>query len=97
MCIGGEGEVGDDSAEVKHGGELNAEFARGVNGDAELECLADCGSFDAGPDSSPESCVKQDDIHCGIENVCRKLFEVDNNCVGGERHADLAASAAHAI
>src|SRR5665647_3396216 len=38
--IGGEGEVGDDRAEMQHGGQLNAEFAGGVDGDAELEGLA---------------------------------------------------------
>jgi len=42
---------------VEHGGKLDAQFAGGVDGDAELEGFADGGGFDAGADAAPESCI----------------------------------------
>src|ERR1035438_1241019 len=67
--IGGEGEVGDDGAEMEHGGQLNAEFAGGVYGDAELEGLADGGSFHAGADAAPECGVEQNHVDRSEEHT----------------------------
>src|SRR6202050_5463206 len=80
--VGGEGEIGDGGAEVEHGGQLNAKFAGGVDGDAELECLANAGGFDAGADAAPEGGGEQDHVGVGVQDVGGELFKVDDDGVG---------------
>src|ERR1039457_6120445 len=94
--VGGEREVGDDGSQVQHGGQLNAEFAGGVDGDTELEGLADGGGFHAGAYAAPECGVEQNHVDRGIEDIGGELFEVDHHGIGGQRHAHLFAGAAHA-
>ena len=55
------------------------------------------GRLDAGPDAAPEGGVEQDDVDRRIEHVGGELLEIDDHRVGGERHADLLAHAAHAV
>src|SRR5207247_2378837 len=72
--VGGEGQVGQHGAEMQHGGELDAELAGGMHGDAELEGLADAGSLDAGPHAAPKGGVEQDDVDRRIEDVGGQLL-----------------------
>src|ERR1022692_4251422 len=95
--IGGEGEIRDDGAEMEHGGQLNAEFAGGVYGDAELEGLADGGGFHAGADAAPECGVEQNHVDGGREDIGGELLEVDHHGIGGERYAHHFAGAAHTV
>src|SRR3989442_11331003 len=66
-----------------------------MNGNAELECLADTCGFNARPYAAPESCVEQNHINRNVEHVSRKLLEVDDDRVSGERHPYLLAHATH--
>src|SRR5215510_4838603 len=63
--------------------------------DAELERLADARRFDARTDAAPKGRVEQDHVYRGIERVGRELLEINDDRVGGQRHADLFAHAAH--
>src|ERR1035438_1419 len=80
--VGGERKIWDNRAEVKHGGELDAELAGGVYGDTQLEGFTNGGGFDAGSDAAPESGVEKDDVDGGVKNVGGELFEVDDDRVG---------------
>ncbi len=82
---------------MQHGGELNAQLARRMDGDAELKRLADAGGLDAGANAAPEGGVEQNHIDGGIENIGGQLLEVDHHRVGGQRNADHLAHAAHAV
>src|SRR5262245_39292773 len=67
-----------------------------MHGHAELKRLADSRRFDARTDAAPEGRVEQNYVHRRRERVGRELLEVDDYRVGGQRHKDFLAHAAHA-
>src|ERR1043166_1014166 len=95
--VRGEGKVRETSAEVEHRGELDAEFARRVDGDAEAEGLADARGLDAGAYAAPESRVEQNYINRRVERVGRELLEVDDPRIRRQRHPHLLAHAAQGV
>src|SRR3990170_7368459 len=64
--------------------------------DAELEGVADAGGLDARTYPAPERRIEQDHIHRAIQDVRSQLLEIDDDRVGGERHAHLLARVPHA-
>ena len=95
MRVGREGKVRDDGSEVEHRRELDAQLARRVDGDAELEGLADARRLHAGADAAPEGRVEKNHVNGRVEHVSRQLFEVDDHRVRRQRHPHLPAHAAH--
>src|SRR5512132_16152 len=65
--------------------------------DAKLEGLADARSFYTRSYAAPKRGIEQDDIYSGVECICRELFEIDDDGIGGQRHADHLARTAHAV
>src|SRR3954471_23325994 len=93
--VGRKREVRDDSSEMQHRRQLNAELARRMHGDPELERFAHAGGFDARTDAAPEGGVEENHVNRAIENVGRELLEVDDDGVGGERDAEPFARVSH--
>ena len=69
MGVGGQREVGQDRAKMQHGGKLNTELARGVDGNTQLEGLADARRLHAGPDAAPERRIQKNNVDGGIKNI----------------------------
>src|SRR5215210_44131 len=95
--VGREGEVRYDRPQVQHGGQLDPEFSRGMDGYAQLERLTDRGGLHAGSDAAPEGGIEQDDIHGGGEDVDGQLLEVDDYGVGGEGYVHGLPHAPHTV
>jgi hypothetical protein len=82
---------------MEHRRELNAEFSARVNSNTKLKSFAHAGSFHTWTYAAPKGCVEKDHIDGRIQNVCGKLFEIDDHSVGRERHPHLLASPTHAV
>src|SRR6185503_2838561 len=82
---------------MKHRGELDAELAGRVNGNAELKRLADAGGLDTRANAAPEGGVEENHVDGRLQHVGGKLFEVDDDGVGCQRQAKPFASAPHAV
>src|SRR5690349_4908694 len=68
-----------------------------MHGDAELKRFTNGGCFHTRANAAPESSIEQYNIDSSVQNIDCQLFEVDNNRVRGERHADLLTHAAHSV
>src|ERR1051326_6634915 len=97
VSVRSEGEVRQDGTEMQHGGQLNSEFAGGVDCNAELKRFANGGSFHAGSNAAPERSVEQNDIDGGVERVGGELLEVDDDGVCGQGNPDHLARSTHAV
>src|ERR1051326_3063119 len=97
MSVGCERQIGNDSAEVQHRRELYSELAGRMHRNTELKRLANAGSLHASTNAAPERRVQQHHVDRSIQNVCRELFEIPDDGVRRERHANLFADAAHSV
>ena len=61
----------------------------------ELKRLTNTGGLYARPDTAPERRIEQHHVDCRMQNISRQLFEVDDDSVCRQRHADLLTHASH--
>src|SRR6516225_1471604 len=95
--VGGEVQIRQRGAEMKHRGELDAEFSRGVDRRRELKGLEHRAGFVGLPQTAPEGRVEQDDVDERMAHALRELLEVDDDRVGRSWNADRLAHAPHPL
>src|SRR5690349_21201106 len=97
MSVGSERQIWNHRAEMKHRGELNAEFAGRMHGHAELKRFADSRGFHTRANAAPKRRVEQYDVDRCIEHIRCELFEVYDDGVGREWHTNFLTHTAHTI
>src|ERR1700752_374329 len=68
-----------------------------MHGHAQLKRFANSRGLNTDANATPESCIQQHYVDCRVQNICRELFEVYDNCVGGKRHTDLFSDPPHSV
>ena len=82
---------------MQHGGELNTQLPRRMDGDAGLHGLAHRSCLYARAETAPEGGVEENDIDCRIAHVRRQLLEVNHHRVGGEPDWHSCAHLPHTV
>jgi hypothetical protein len=83
--VRGEREVRRHGAQMRHRCELNIEFARRMDGDAEAERLAEVRRPHAGAHAAPERRVEHDDLNRPVDDIGGELLDGANFAFAGLR------------
>src|SRR5687768_6355299 len=89
--------VWNDSTEMKHRRQLYSQLPGGMYRDAELESLANASRLHALAYPAPERGIEQNHINSCVENIRRKLFEINDDSVCSKGHSNLFTGPPHSV